>query len=656
VKSVSIRHSLLRSLVPIALGLGLTIFATTFYGARRAIRLLFQQRLASAVTNVETNLDTFFDQPARLLDLSESWAEFGAIDLADPDAAERLLAPALLHHPEVSGISLFDGRRRAITMRYDDGTWSRGVLAGDGTRIDWVRWIAGRDERVEWTEQLESDPREGEIYVASVERAAARVADPEVPAIAWSAPRELVTGGAGMTASRPFDIDGRVGVITGDVRIDRISEFTARLRVSPHGLVFVLSGAFEFVGLPRGDLWKDPDARAAALLTPGDDVDVPLIKDAGAALRDADENTPPVRFMSGGEPWWGSAVPFALGSNNDHLWITVLIPESDLEGQLWIVRTLIATVTGLMVLAAAARAVVLARRFSEPIERLVEQSERISQGDLEPGVPIVSHIAEVRHLADAQDRMREGVRSLIKLERDLDVARQIQQSTLPDSIPTPDGYEIEAWSEPAEQTGGDTYDVIDAPRGTVMLLADATGHGIGPALSVTQVHAMLRMCARVEMGMADIVRHLNEQLCADLADGRFVTAWIGTLDAPSHTLETFSCGQGPILHYRAATELVSVEEADVPPFGVMADLAAAPAPPRALGPGDVFAVLSDGIFEAPDADGRLFGTERVTAILRAEAGTNAAAILAAIREAVAAFTGGAPPTDDMTAIIIKRVG
>src|SRR5262249_21325801 len=148
----------------------------------------------------------------------------------------------------------------------------------------------------------------------------------------------------------------------------------------------------------------------------------------------------------------------------------------------------------------------LARRYSRPIGALVKESERISRGNLEPGPAVRSSIREVHQLADAHDRMRRSLTTLLKLEGDLQVARRIQQDTLPEQIPSLAGFDIDAWNEPADETGGDTYDVIGYRRGetglaltsagaerAVLLLADASGHGIGPALSVTQVRAMLRM-------------------------------------------------------------------------------------------------------------------------------------------------------------------
>jgi phosphoserine phosphatase len=190
----------------------------------------------------------------------------------------------------------------------------------------------------------------------------------------------------------------------------------------------------------------------------------------------------------------------------------------------------------------------------------------------------------------------------------------------------------------------------------VLLMADATGHGIGPALSVTQVRAMLRMAVRSGENLVHIARHMNEQLCADLPEGLFITAWLGELSVGNQTLRSFSAGQAPLLHYRAEPHTVDVLEADEVPLGIMEGLEIAQANEIALAPGDIFAVISDGIFEAGDGSGQMFGTDRVVEVLRARHRAAPDRILSALREAVAEFTGDTPAADDRTAIIIKRMG
>jgi sigma-B regulation protein RsbU (phosphoserine phosphatase) len=263
---------------------------------------------------------------------------------------------------------------------------------------------------------------------------------------------------------------------------------------------------------------------------------------------------------------------------------------------------------------------------------------------------------------------RKTRESLLRIERDLQVARRIQRNTFPRSLPALPGFEIDAWSEPAEETGGDTYDVVgfqgrngdgsvrfstDEADRAVLLLADATGHGIGPALSVTQVRAMLRMAVRMETELPRIAQHLNEQLCADLPGGRFVTVWLGELSAADNTLFSLSAGQAPILLYQAATDTHHVLAADTIPLGIDDAMDAGLGSAIPMAPGDIVAVISDGLLEAQNSAGRQFGSQRAIDVIAAHRSDRPVGIRAALRRAVAEFTGGAPPADDRTAIIIK---
>lgn len=256
-----------------------------------------------------------------------------------------------------------------------------------------------------------------------------------------------------------------------------------------------------------------------------------------------------------------------------------------------------------------------------------------------------------------------------KLERDLKLAREIQQSSFPSELPKLDRFDIEAWSEPAEQTGGDTYDVVsfetdcaetltapsqDHAARAVLLLADATGHGVGPAISVTQVRSMLRMAVRLNAGLDDIAAHMNRQLCHDLPPGRFITTWLGELDSRQSTLTSFSAGQGPLLHYHAATGTFTEIEVDAVPLGILPDMPVEISTVCTLEPGDVFSVISDGIFEALDPASKQFGTDRVMSVIHGSAEGPAGGILAALREAVDGFCSGRPADDDRTVIIVKR--
>jgi phosphoserine phosphatase len=113
---------------------------------------------------------------------------------------------------------------------------------------------------------------------------------------------------------------------------------------------------------------------------------------------------------------------------------------------------------------------------------------------------VSTSLASLAAVAIKRARLLEDRLVKEKLERDLELARLIQQGTFPRRLPRLAGFDVDAWSEPAEATGGDAVDVVPVGvegTGALLLLADATGHGIGPALAATQVRAMLRMAARL---------------------------------------------------------------------------------------------------------------------------------------------------------------
>lgn len=263
----------------------------------------------------------------------------------------------------------------------------------------------------------------------------------------------------------------------------------------------------------------------------------------------------------------------------------------------------------------------------------------------------------------AYDSVVEGLNR--KLKGDLAIAREIQQATMPLRTPRLAGLELAAWSEPAEETGGDTFDAIGlredgtiTPEGgeaaqAVLMLGDATGHGVGPALAATSVRSMLRMGARAGLDPVALARHLNEQLAHDLPPGRFVTAAILVADARDASVSWISAGQGPLLHVRADGTVRRIGP-DAAPLGVLPELELdAPGANRlVLAPGDAFIVVSDGIHEATIEDGTRLGLDRLDALARELAG-RAGATATSIAEALRSV-GAVAPEDDRTVLVVRR--
>jgi phosphoserine phosphatase len=251
-------------------------------------------------------------------------------------------------------------------------------------------------------------------------------------------------------------------------------------------------------------------------------------------------------------------------------------------------------------------------------------------------------------------RMTAAVIEGEKMRQELEMARAVQMSTLPAVMPAVPGYDLFGTSRPASQTGGDTFDLSVIDQGMLTVLGDATGHGIAPALSVTQMHAMLRMAFRLGADLETAYMQVNNQLAATLADDRFITAFIGLLDVATHRMRFHSGGQAPILHFQAASGDCVHHNPTSFPLAAMRLASLRPPVDLVLEPGDILVLLSDGIYEYANAGGEEFGERRVEELLRMHHGKPMAELSAALFDAVHAFAQGAPQEDDMTVVLVKR--
>jgi phosphoserine phosphatase len=242
-----------------------------------------------------------------------------------------------------------------------------------------------------------------------------------------------------------------------------------------------------------------------------------------------------------------------------------------------------------------------------------------------------------------------------RLQQEVELARSIQMSTLPSVMPEVPGYAMHGHFQPAEQAGGDLYDLVLLDGKLFVLLGDATGHGFGPALSATQMQAMLRTAFRCGADLDTACVQVNNQLCEDLPDNRFITAFMGLLDPSTHRVRFHSGGQGPILHWQAATNAAAWHAPTTFPFGAMPIDAAPPAAELELAPGDLLAVISDGVYEYADANGALFGDARVAGVFERWHALPLPALTAKLLQAAAEFAHGAPQLDDITVVLVRRL-
>ncbi|MCE9618816.1 MAG: SpoIIE family protein phosphatase [Planctomycetes bacterium] len=269
-------------------------------------------------------------------------------------------------------------------------------------------------------------------------------------------------------------------------------------------------------------------------------------------------------------------------------------------------------------------------------------------------------------VAIRRGRLMEDRVARERMERDLQAARSIQQSSFPSALPPMKDWQVAASGIPAEQCGGDAFDVIplvqktivepsESPDEVVLLVADATGHGIGSALSAMQVRGMLRIGLRLKQGVRRIAEEANRQLCQDLPMGRFVTAWYARISLHNGVVESYAAGQGPIIHYRRREDDFITLPTDNAPLGVMIDDTSSETTVITMHVGDILIALTDGYYESEGPNGEQYQQKPVEDLVRKHRDRTPEEILQLINESLMDWTSAAPAADDRTAIVLKRI-
>ena len=268
---------------------------------------------------------------------------------------------------------------------------------------------------------------------------------------------------------------------------------------------------------------------------------------------------------------------------------------------------------------------------------------------------LLTALAAQAGVALERARLLEEFLAKRRLENEMELARDIQLGLLPQSPPALPGFELAGWTKPSEYAGGDFFDLFQWGDGCVgVMLGDAVGHGVGPALLAAETRALVRAFALHEESPSKVLADTNRLLSADVTDGRFVTLALAAIDGPGSTATYASAGQGPLLVLRAGGESTQLTSTGLP-LGILPEAEFESAEPIPLAPGDAFVLLSDGIFECDTRSGKELGIEPVIETAHRHLGSSAAAML----EALSALTESVSPDghfrDDRTAVAVKRI-
>jgi sigma-B regulation protein RsbU (phosphoserine phosphatase) len=261
-------------------------------------------------------------------------------------------------------------------------------------------------------------------------------------------------------------------------------------------------------------------------------------------------------------------------------------------------------------------------------------------------------------------RLRDEVRTnMERLAQELDSARALQLAMLPRQFPTcspSHPIAVHAVMEPAREIGGDLYDCFYADDHTFcFLVGDVCGKGASAAMFMARVRSLVRITVdlRREHHSEDfdpgaLLEAVNRELCQDNDDCMFVTMFLGLVDTNSGCVSFANAGH-PAPHLVSTTgETKQIEAKPAMPLGVRREIRFQTRKLEIL-PGDALFVCSDGVFEASNEQGELFSIERLGRHLSEASAAEPREMVRLIKDAVDAFRGAAPKTDDMTALAMR---
>ncbi|NJL28769.1 MAG: SpoIIE family protein phosphatase [Thermoanaerobaculia bacterium] len=240
-----------------------------------------------------------------------------------------------------------------------------------------------------------------------------------------------------------------------------------------------------------------------------------------------------------------------------------------------------------------------------------------------------------------------------RLEREMELAAEIQQQLLPKAMPLVPGWELVGWNRPARQVGGDYYDLRACADGHVCLVVgDVSGKGMPAALLVSTLHSALRLLQdRMELGPV-LVERLNRHIFESSSANKFITMLIADLDPTSAQLSCLNAGHNPGLLVRQDGRVELLKSQGLP-LGLLARTNYG-TETIAIAPGDLLCLYSDGITECESRAEEEFGLERLERLLLEHRQKPLTALISTLEQTITDFAQGQPQSDDQTVVLLRR--
>lgn len=503
----------------------------------------------------------------------------------------------------------------------------------------------------------------------------------ETGAICWSEPMvDAGGGGLTVTCSKPLcSSDERwFWVICLDVTIETINQDIINTQIGDAGYALLIDGAGNVIarpGLSAGDRKWDESFETENLLRSN----ISDLRAIAAHMTAGETGIGRCRFEDGEKyiayapirctKWSvGVVMPVeeivapALATKSKIIAATEDTSEHVYQ-QMARMQKIFGGVFIALILVVAGLSVSLARIITNPVRALKHGSEALGKGDLDYKVEVKTgdefeELAESfnQMASDLKTHMNELRRTTAEKERmakELEIAKGIQQSFLPDSIPEIPGIDLAALNLPALEVGGDFYDFIPITTDRWGLaIADVSGKGVPAALFMALSRTLIRASTARNPATVNAIKQANRLICEDSKTSMFVTLFYAILDANKMTLTYVNAGHNPPLLFRSGATDIALLEAKGIAWGVIEQVDLEEVE-LGLKRGDTVVLYTDGVTEALNDAGEEFGSARLMAVLSAQSGSSARELIVQIRDAIQAFTGNPPQFDDITLMVVK---
>lgn len=301
-----------------------------------------------------------------------------------------------------------------------------------------------------------------------------------------------------------------------------------------------------------------------------------------------------------------------------------------------------------------------------PFRRLTKWIRDIGHGEVRDemefdGTDEVGEIAQAFNEITIKFRKsQENLAEQERLQKEMQVAQEIQHTLLPASFPDIEGYEIASYYEAAKEVGGDYFDFVEVDRDTLgVVVADVSGKGVPGSLIMTMIRTALRTEARGNKNAAEVLSRVNDFVMNDMKRGMFVTIFYMILDSKKRTINYASAGHNPMILYRGQTQKsyylnprgfpigISLPDKDLFRNSIESDSIQ-------LREDDVLIVYTDGITEAMDHRRERFGDERLLESIRKYGNMKVEPLVEKLHQDISTFTGGHAQSDDITLVAIRE--